>query len=64
MSAWRRRILVVDDEIDPSIPVLMVTVNTDNALAAEAIASGAFSYLAKPFNLKYLEHLMAAAWSS
>ena len=41
----------------------MVTANTDNALAAEAIKLGAFSYIPKPFNFKYLDHLIAAAWS-
>jgi|SRR2546422_5118172 len=50
-------------QIDDTIPVLMVTANTDNALAAEAIKRGAFSYIPKPFNLKYLDHLIVAAWS-
>lgn len=50
-------------QVDDTIPVLMVTANTDNALAAEAIKYGAFSYVPKPFNLKYLEHLIAAALS-
>jgi DNA-binding NtrC family response regulator len=50
-------------DIDATIPVLMVTANTDNALAAEAIRHGAFSYIPKPFNVKYLDHLIAAAWS-
>jgi len=51
-------------EIDATIPVLMVTANADNALAAEAIKRGAFSYVPKPFDLKYLNHLVAAALSS
>jgi len=50
-------------EIDATIPVLMVTANADNALAAEAIKRGAFSYVPKPFDLKYLNHLVAAALS-
>ena len=50
-------------QIDETIPVLMVTANIDNALAAEAIKLGAFSYIPKPFNFKYLDHLIAAAWS-
>ena len=50
-------------QIDNTIPVLMVTANTDTALAAEALKLGAFSYIPKPFNLKYLKHLIAAAWS-
>jgi DNA-binding NtrC family response regulator len=50
-------------ELDATIPVLMVTANADNALAAEAIKRGAFSYVPKPFDLKYLDHLVAAALS-
>jgi DNA-binding NtrC family response regulator len=51
-------------ELDATIPVLMVTANADNALAAEAIKRGAFSYVPKPFDLKYLNHLVAAALSA
>jgi len=51
-------------ELDATIPVLMVTASADNALAAEAIKRGAFSYVPKPFDLKYLNHLVAAALSS
>jgi DNA-binding NtrC family response regulator len=50
-------------ELDATIPVLMVTANADNALAAEAIKRGAFSYVPKPFDLKYLDHLVAASLS-
>ena len=50
-------------ELDATIPVLMVTASADNALAAEAIKRGAFSYVPKPFDLKYLNHLVAAALS-
>jgi two-component system, OmpR family, response regulator ResD len=50
-------------EMDPTIPILMVTANTDTDVAAQAIKLGAFSYIPKPFNLKYVEHLMMAAWS-
>ncbi len=35
-------------EIDATIPVLMIAANADNALAAEAIKRGAFSYVPKP----------------
>jgi len=50
-------------ELDPTIAVIMITANADNALAAEAIKSGAFSYFPKPFDLRYLDHLAAAALS-
>ena len=50
-------------ELDATIPVLMITANADNTLAAEAIKRGAFSYVPKPFDMKYLNHLVAAALS-
>jgi DNA-binding NtrC family response regulator len=50
-------------EIDPSIPVIMITANPDNAVAAEVLQRGAFSYFPKPFDLRYLDHLTAAALS-
>ena len=56
-------VLKIVKELDPSIPVVMITANPDNAVAAEAIRRGALSYLPKPFDLKYLNHLLAAALS-
>ena len=50
-------------EIDSTIPVVMITASPDNAIAAEAIKHGAFSYFPKPFDLRYLDHLAAAALS-
>ena len=50
-------------QLDPTIPIIMITANADNALAAEVIKRGAFSYLPKPFDLKYLDHLAALALS-
>jgi DNA-binding NtrC family response regulator len=50
-------------QFDPTLPVIMITANADNAIAAEAIRRGAFSYVPKPFNLAYLDHLVAAALS-
>jgi DNA-binding NtrC family response regulator len=51
-------------ELDPAIPVIMITASTDTALTGEAIKQGAFSYLPKPFDVRYLDHLVAAALSS
>ena len=48
-------------ELNPAIPVIMITATADHVLTAEAIKRGAFSYLPKPFDLRYLEHLVAAA---
>lgn len=50
-------------EIDPTIPVIMVSASTDTSLMAETIRHGAFSYLPKPFDVRYLDHLVAAALS-
>ena len=48
-------------EIAPSLPVIMVTANEDVSVAAECIKAGAFGYVPKPFNLKYMEHMAAMA---
>jgi CheY-like chemotaxis protein len=50
-------------EFDSRLPVIVITANDDNALAATAIAGGAFSHVQKPFDLRYLDHLLAAALS-
>ena len=49
---------------DPNVPVIVVTGERDVAIAAQAIAAGAFGYVPKPFNLAYMEHLAAAATGS
>lgn len=46
---------------DPSITVIMVSGNTDVAVTAEAIRNGAFSYVPKPFDFRYLRHFIAAS---
>ena len=42
-------------ETDPKIPVVIVTANAQNQVAAECLANGAFGYVPKPFNLTYME---------
>jgi DNA-binding NtrC family response regulator len=49
--------------LDQRIPVIMVTANDEIAAAEEALKSGAFAYLPKPFQLAYADHLVAAALS-
>jgi DNA-binding response OmpR family regulator len=44
---------------DPRVPVIMLTGNTDNAVAATVLQCGAASYAPKPINFQYLEHLAA-----
>jgi len=46
-------------QIDDSIPVIMVTANEQVQLAAEALKGGAFGYVPKPFDFRYLEHMLA-----
>jgi DNA-binding NtrC family response regulator len=45
---------------DPAIRVIMVT-GSDFTAGAAALKNGAVAYLPKPFNLKYLEQLVAIA---
>jgi len=46
---------------DASVPVIMVTVNTDVAIVEECLREGAFAYVPKPFDLKYMDHMAALA---
>lgn len=45
----------------PTLPVIMVTVNTEVATVQECLREGAFAYVPKPFDLKYVEHMAALA---
>jgi DNA-binding NtrC family response regulator len=46
-------------QIDESIAVIMVTANEQVSMAAEALRSGAFGYVPKPFDFRYLDHMLA-----
>src|SRR5207245_2993910 len=46
-------------QIDESIAVIMVTANEQVQLAAEALKGGAFGYVPKPFDFRYLDHMLA-----
>ncbi len=48
-------------ELDPTVPVVMLTAVQDVSLLATALEHGAFSYLPKPFKTAYLMHIVAAA---
>lgn len=50
-------------ELDATIPVLIVTGNDTVAVAEDALRNGAAAYIPKPFDLRYLDHLVAAALS-
>jgi DNA-binding NtrC family response regulator len=46
-------------QIDESIAVIMVTASEQVTMAAEALRSGAFGYVPKPFDFRYLDHMLA-----
>jgi CheY-like chemotaxis protein len=48
-------------QTDPSIPVIMVTANTEIPVAEACLNNGAMSYVPKPFNLVYMDHMAAVA---
>ena len=50
-------------QIDATIPVIMVTGTDDVPAVGEALKLGAFSYVPKPFAAEYIRHLVAAALS-
>jgi DNA-binding response OmpR family regulator len=47
--------------VDPTVSVIMLTGNDDEALAREMLRAGAFDYVPKPFRLDVLERVVAAA---
>lgn len=47
--------------IDPTVSVVMLTGNDDEARARRLLRAGAFDYLPKPFRLEVLEGVIAAA---
>jgi two-component system, NtrC family, nitrogen regulation response regulator NtrX len=51
-------------ELQIQTPVLMLTGNENTRSAADALASGIFAYIPKPFELQHLEHLVWLAVSS
>lgn len=46
-------------QMDESIVVIMVTANEQVQLAAESLKAGAFGYVPKPFDFRYLDHMLA-----
>ena len=51
-------------QIDQTIAVIMVTANEQISLAAEALKSGAFGYVPKPFDFRYLDHMVATIFDA
>ncbi|HEX2439948.1 MAG TPA: response regulator [Methylomirabilota bacterium] len=54
-------VLKLIKQADETIPVIMVTGNTEIPVAEQCLRLGAFSYVPKPFNLTYMEHMAAIA---
>jgi CheY-like chemotaxis protein len=54
-------VLKLFKQTDGSIPVIMVTANTEIAIAEQCLKLGAMSYVPKPFNLVYMDHIAAVA---
>ena len=48
-------------ETDATVPVIMVTVDTEVGMMQECLREGAFAYVPKPFDLNYMEHMAALA---
>lgn len=47
--------------LDRTVPIVMLTGNADEDLARKFLKRGAFDYVAKPFQLDALEHVVDAA---
>jgi two-component system, NtrC family, response regulator AtoC len=54
-------ILKLFRQTDDSIPIVMVTANSETRIAEECLTQGAFGYVPKPFNLVYMDHMAALA---
>jgi two-component system response regulator (stage 0 sporulation protein F) len=48
-------------EVDSGLPVIMITANEDVALARSMLTIGAFDYVSKPFDFRYLDRVVTAA---
>jgi two-component system nitrogen regulation response regulator GlnG len=48
----------------PDLPVIMVTANTDEAVARGCLRRGAFDYVMKPFSMEHVERVLQAAIAS
>jgi len=48
-------------KVDGKPVVIVVTANEDTDVAAQAMTQGVFSYVPKPFDFQYLDHLVAVA---
>jgi two-component system response regulator (stage 0 sporulation protein F) len=50
--------------LDATIAVIMVTANEQVSVAGEALRHGAFGYVPKPFDFRYLDHMVASIFGA
>ena len=48
-------------ELDPTVPVIIISGTQDEEVARATSAMGAFDYVMKPFNVRALERVVAAS---
>lgn len=46
-------------EVEPRLPVIVITATPDNKMSTEALRGGAVAYLPKPFDPRHVEMLVA-----
>ena len=51
-------------KVVPTVPIIMLTANTDTAIARDSLRRGAFDYIAKPFDVERLKTVLDAALAS
>jgi len=56
-----RQALKLLRQADGSVPIIMVTANADVGVTEECLKAGAFSWVPKPINFLYMDHLAALA---
>jgi DNA-binding response OmpR family regulator len=50
--------------VAPNVPIIMLTANTDAAIARDSLKRGAFDYITKPFDIERLKSVLDAALAS
>ena len=51
-------------QLQPDVPIIMLTANTDDELARATFRRGAFDYISKPFNIDHLVQVVEIALAS
>jgi DNA-binding NtrC family response regulator len=46
-------------DIEPRLPIIVVTATEDNKMSSEALRNGAVAYLPKPFDARHVEMLVS-----